>query len=337
MEAIAALFQTQLLAMIEGGLGTLEELAKQAKEGTSEAFRAMAKGYFTPEAQELAANFDGKYLSLIAISCATESVSGCQTESEKIAKLRDIVRIFDSYGNEFYARLSPKMIDNVYMTATDPEYAKKWRNDFPPKNALVVLNKNDLDGAFYNDQAFYESLIDHGYNLIRCEANDEKEVAIRFFGNGLLDAPKEPIKYDLLVLGGHGTPREISFGKGNDEKYLVDLSDFGTDEGYGRLEWARMFNDGAKVVLNSCSTGAESEAPKEGNPGYFKNVMQMIAGLTGVDVYAPDRDAVSTMMVNGTQSAFDVPPINGKFDEKTGILASVKYGGAETAHARISE
>ena len=162
----------------------------------------------------------------------------------------------------------------------------------------MVLNKNDWNNAFKYDQKLYDTLIDHGYNLIICEADNQDEVVKRILFNGKLELFYEQKKYDLLVLGGHGTREGINYGPIKSQESEIDMDEVYT---LGRLE--DLFNENACVVLNSCSTGAykkpkDAKAPEKLADQFWEhnqNIMETIAYATRQKTFAPDRPTAITM------------------------------------------
>jgi len=188
--------------------------------------------------------------------------------------------------------------------------------------ALVVLNKNDRK-AFTQDVDAYMQLISNGYCLVLCEADDDKEVAMRFFNRGKEEGEPSALgkrKYDLVILGGHGSPVSINFGKeapgtGPDKDFIdlkddkldrlyLDLGDYGQDNRFKPRSWNKMLKRKSAILLSSCFTGGDAETfesmidrlntiqIKAKNPGGFQNIMGMISVLaTKAAVFAPDMPA----------------------------------------------
>jgi hypothetical protein len=173
------------------------------------------------------------------------------------------------------------------MTAVNMSKADV-KGDLKQKLALVILNKNDWNGAFVQDKGNYESLIDNGYNIIFCEANDESDLAKAFTGYGLVDGSYSSMagkfkengkRYDFVLIGGHGSRNDVSLGEGYDEKASLDTGD---TEFLGK-NWERMMSKMGAICLNSCSTGQKADE-QDGN---FSNVMNFVGEITNRKVFAP--------------------------------------------------
>lgn len=116
--------------------------------------------------------------------------------------------------------------------------------------ALVLYTKADSQGAFrFNDIA---SLVNRGHRVLYYEVGRDTEVyeAIEQVGRHH--------KINLLVIGGHGSPKCINLGAENkttvamnEEKYL-DTSDL-TEMLERNL--SKYFSTNSTVILESCSTG----------------------------------------------------------------------------------
>ncbi len=198
-------------------------------------------------------------------------------------------------GIEFAHRYTTKIMENIYLAAVDPDYS------VGKKTAFIVLAKEDWNDAFADGGIpIYEKLIDDGYCLALCEANNDDEVANRFFNYGMLPESVPSAltgkEYDLVVLGGHGEPLRIRFGDGQDESATVTPSDFGRSEKWKKGAWATMVAENADIVLVSCSTGQDPKSRWFRTSEEFQNMMEMFGALfsvegenRGITVYAPEN------------------------------------------------
>jgi len=210
-----------------------------------------------------------------------------KTLKGKAAEIQSRIDVFKEFGFEYVERLDPELLEHFYKVATGKaeELDSEGR---PRKLAIIVLNKDDQNGAFCGEQKLYHSLIDQGYNLIFCEAGKDTEVAERFFNHGRLASTPifsqgmEIKKYDLLILGGHGSPYGIQFGRSNDEASRIDLQDYTKLKEYG--DWEGMFTERAAILLWSCSTGGKLEEKVKSD---FSNIMTMISDLSIQTTFAP--------------------------------------------------
>lgn len=295
------------------------------------------------DAQHLieAGSFKGKDAAFVCLAVEMDCVSSLRTDDEKISKIKDILRVLEERGIEFYYRYTPKIIENVYRTAIEPGFSEGERNGFPIKNALIVVSKSDWNGAFSRMQDSIEPLIDHGYNIMLCESETDAEVEKRLLNNGLLQMNGEPVKYDLLVLVAHGHKDGMLFGDEWTPQSHLSRSDFfpqleesGMKDaflppygnklgGYMMEDWASMFNNDAKAILISCSTGKEEYQPNFlktreymgniWNAGNYRNIAQAISDKAKIGVFAP------------TEPTF----LREIFFDESGRVSNVAYGYKE--------
>jgi len=172
------------------------------------------------------------------------------------------------------------VIENVYRTATDPEFSKG------KKLALIITAKSDYNGAFEKNWGNYSELIRNGYCLTIAEAALDTEVGERVKTHGGLgESALGKRKYDFLALGAHGTREGMAFsdtfsGKGSLD--MLDVQKLG-----GKAAWSDYLSENAVVALWSCSTGAISEGTKDP----FLNMKGAIRDLAQRKVFAPVADA----------------------------------------------
>ncbi|MFA6908045.1 MAG: hypothetical protein WC263_04420 [Candidatus Micrarchaeia archaeon] len=276
----------------------------------------------------LLSGFESAEAPLLVALYYCDGVAKQKTLKSKAAEIQKRINVLKQFGFEYVERLDPVLLENFYRTATGTaeKFDSKGR---PRKLALIVLNKDDWNGAFKDDQAVYHSLIDKGYNMLFCEAGSDMEVAERFFNYGRrgMDSGKsahfaedgKKTGYDLLILGGHGEPSKIKFGGIAGEWAYIDLQDYAKLKKYG--DWESLFTDRAAILLWSCSTGGKLE---EGKKSDFSNMMTMLGDLTAQATYAPKISA-------STESI--------KFDTDGYVVGTeydIKGIGNVTRHAKVS-
>jgi len=278
----------------------LSGIAKSAhKEGISSPFLFLAMG---EQASKFAINPEGYRQDFARIHYASElaGVYGVSPDSEEIRKK---AKAIGALGITIFSRYDKEILDNIYLTAAGQGVMSK-------KIAFVVLNKNDWNDAFADDQKMYHDLMDHGYNLIVCEADDERELKNRFFNYGQTKKDRDASKhfkqgqsshkrYDLFIIGGHGEPARINLGPSKEaaEKDEADISISDYRKGK-RYNWEKMMVDDGKCVLMSCSTGSKELT----NYSKFQNVMDMIGDLTHRDVLAPSIPVTGVAFVYGNDN-----------------------------------
>jgi len=214
----------------------------------------------------------------------TDSVTAARTTAEKATMLKDMARICSELNLVNLQRYTPTLLENVYVTVTRPPRVDR-------RLALIMVSRNDPGEAFAEDKRTYGSLLEHGYDLIICESDSDRELAGRLRHGGVRgDSPLARIRrIDLLVIGGHGTADTINLGLGEGKRFHLDFSDF---RWLRELPWPDLLAPDAVVLLFSCFTGADHDtAPRKYPSGEgahdFANIMEMFTRLTGRTVLAP--------------------------------------------------
>lgn len=138
--------------------------------------------------------------------------------------------------------------------------------DTDAPNALVVMPRNDYNGAFLSDT--YQRLLQRIYRHYDCHvvfADREYQVQA-----ALTDMPD----ISLVLLTGHGSPCSLALGKGFGEAGNIDCTD---DELQKPL---RNLTSDATIILYSCSTGSGADTGK--------NLANKISGMRrSIEVLAP--------------------------------------------------
>lgn len=183
------------------------------------------------------------------------------------------------FGIEFFERYDNKTIEHLYIMALSPS----WHIGKP--TALLILNKNDHNGAFKRP-GLHRSLL-KGYRMVVVEVEDDAEALER-----LRAISDRYGKLDLLLIGGHGTQRSLKLGRAWGEETYLDLSDFEQYGGEGALE--RYLKKDAIIVLESCSTGKGGSIYGKEDLG---NLMSAIGRLTNRKVFAPAKPVFITRFV----------------------------------------
>ncbi|MBI1968946.1 hypothetical protein HYS49_03470 [Candidatus Woesearchaeota archaeon] len=156
--------------------------------------------------------------------------------------------------------------------------------------AVVIHNKNDENEAFADPVYITELLhvLAH-YSVCLFETDNRTEVFEDI--KRAATTSKKPRKISLLVLGGHGTPQSLNLGKPTHEteKYHPVLFNgecyLSIYDGAQFAEMGKHIRKGGKIVLVSCSTGAEIVGGK--------NLAQVIAeNVPHATIYAPQVDTM---------------------------------------------
>ncbi|MBN2121921.1 hypothetical protein JW721_02600 [Candidatus Micrarchaeota archaeon] len=205
----------------EYGMGCLPDYRDKWEEGRDLAFSAG----ITFEDREVFINF----------AYAKETIGAQKTRA-----------IYREYGIEYFARYSKKELESLYEHIGEKE-------DNRPL-LLIANNKSDRNGGFYGDMVTRSPLTGGGkhnkYNVIIFEAETEGEFyeKARKFG-------EKYFGISVLIIGGHGRADSIALGPGDSEENKLDLSDI---EELKKLHG--LFAENPRVILDSCSTGANEKA-----------------------------------------------------------------------------
>ena len=174
----------------------------------------------------------------------------------------------------------------------------------------VIFNpRDDYNGAFYDNRRIYNDLINQLENrfLVRA-AEGESKIDIVKMLNRLNNKYGGEHKISFAIVGGHGTKDSIQFG-GDDKKHVLrteDLKERISGRKKNRAERGGYFEEGATLILNSCSTGYEEGIGQE---------LSRILGIKTVTVIAPDRDAplkTITVTIKDGRPQFGVTYLEGE-------------------------
>ncbi len=160
-----------------------------------------------------------------------------------------------------------------------PMLAKQFEAEFTDEIAspygLIINPRDDHNGAFYENYFTYRNLFtqleERGepWLLRVIEIDNKREV-----GRRSIQFVKDygPAKFGII--GGHGSKDRIQFGRGGKmyELQTEDLSGRGIERGAKML-----FEEGATIVLNSCSTGTQ------------EGIGQKMSETLGLTFIGPDK------------------------------------------------
>jgi hypothetical protein len=196
-----------------------------------------------------------------------------------------------NFGIRRLSRFSTKFLEQVLRIN---------KNGLDPNKelAIVFTPRADHNGAFYNDLEIFDSLL-KGYNIIPFEVGTEMQ-----FEYYLSRVTAKYGQSSAIVIGGHGEPSELVFGRGNIDSGKLDLTDIVEMK---RIE--RSLKENSKVVLLSCSTGTQ------------KGLADIIASSLRkrIEVFAPNN------------------PTNLKefiFDEKGRIIRAIYNSGTRSYQSK---
>lgn len=204
--------------------------------------------------------------------------------------LQNLQPMLKDFGVDFLERYSPRFISNLCEVAKDPNFEKK------KPIALLVMNKDDYNGAFFRPDLYDTLLI--AYRPIVTEVDNDSTALERIksvskkYGSSILLIPAGHGAENSLYLGQTGAD-ELKEDEDPPEASFIDLSDFQQYGGKGALE--KYLKKNALVILFSCSTGGNAEGTDSPNlvqsdttgNSQFPNLMTMWGVLTNRKVIAP--------------------------------------------------
>lgn len=202
-----------------------------------------------------------------------------------------------NFGIENFGRYPKQMLIDQYDN----------RDDCTKPFGIIISSKSDHNGAFNRDDV-YGSLreqIADTYHVRVYEAGSRFGVA-----RALVDAHKRYTnagagKIAFGIIAGHGSPDGIQFGDG-DDRVRLEITDI---QGRGTGRAGAFFEEGATMLLRSCSTGREG------------GIAQKMSEATGLRVIGPDIP-ISSEKIDVT------------FDDKGKPVLDVKYSeGVAMAYA----
>lgn len=165
---------------------------------------------------------------------------------------KNALRLTQERGISYFLRYSKEELERQMYQVDQTYRPKHARLEELKQQAqkpvfLVVYNKNDWNGGFYDDQNKFNTL-SKDFNVVVYEAGNE---------DAFYDAVEKTAKIgDIthLLIGGHGSPNGIQLGAGREETAYLDLTDA------QKMKGLKKYLQGAIVILEACSTGQDREA-----------------------------------------------------------------------------
>jgi len=190
---------------------------------------------------------------------------------------KKVMELIDKYNITYGIRYSPEFLNKMYDGI-------KGKQDETMPLCIVVMTKDDWNGAFYNDRAIYDQLSEtHRVAVVEVETDTDFYKKI----NEIRDMHG---KASLMIIGGHGNPEGIRLGRGGTEREYIDETDIKQEEsemtGVGSA-----ISKGGTVILASCSTGKGRQP-----------IAALLSKATGRRVVAPKKDS-SISAINAHFSA----------------------------------
>lgn len=165
--------------------------------------------------------------------------------------------IYQRFGLRHFARYSDSMLEQLYLNRERPA-------DPSRPTVFVTFPHWDHNGAFYREGRTLDDLLGT-HNVVIFEAGTEQE-----FYQAANDFRMRYGRTRDIIIGGHGQPSAIRLGS-DMEAGMLDVTD--ADE----LRALRdVLGQGPRMVLVSCSTGADSQA-----------IGAMISRIVGAALFAP--------------------------------------------------
>lgn len=209
-----------------------------------------------------------------------------QNSDMTLAEVLDLCqRVKEKNGIEFLGRYSINTLRGIDEPCGD-------------RTAVVIANKGDESGAFYDVGQKVATLQNAGYKVIVVETDTENDVY-----RTIDSLPEGSI--DLLVVAAHGSREFSGLGGGYGEEHQIGLEDK-----YEWIERSSKFAVNAKIFFVSCSTG-------KGEVG-FDNIASSFfdwIDVEGLEVYAPLVDTNADINISK-----DGEPTIGYYTDKVLIL-----------------
>ncbi len=177
-----------------------------------------------------------------------------------------------NFGIYDFGRYPADMLIRQYNAEHTPEIASPY--------GLVINPRDDHNGVFYHLYGVYDKLNrsleeqDQPWLMRVIEVDNKREMARR-----VVEFIKKygPAKFGII--GGHGTTKTIRLGEGSG-MYVLHADDL---EGSGiQRGGKKLFEEGATIILNSCTTGAE------------EGIAEKMSETFGLTIIAPDRPTATT-------------------------------------------
>ena len=223
---------------------------------------------------------DLPWLPMVIFSSSVRALSDNKAKSKQIGDMADVFRKLNLYSVNRY---SPRILEAVYHAFLGEEDASRLF-------AFALLARYDPRQSFALDRRVYESLLDQGYSLIIAEAESADEWIKRFRNNGVLDRKhdRQPQRYDLVIIGGHGQADNLVLGSPTVREAKID---FRSTTAMELAALHQYLNTGATVALFACSAGSESHTMSDEGMVYrYSNLMEMFACVLDTKVLAPRTD-----------------------------------------------
>lgn len=235
---------------------------------------------------------------------ATESVLSLSVD-KRAGKISEMYETFKKQGVRYFHRYSPELLDNVYRTATEPDYRPPGGLHSDGRIVFIAFNQNDHDNFFEHQSQILDKYLKEGYRIVLCEDNTDKKIAQRWFNFGRLESDPAPVHlvqhggYDSWVFAGHGTPESIKFGGsesilGIDQKFELDVGDK-KRKIFRSMPWSDMIvsKEESRGLIIACEGGGKSKA------GNFHSIMSVIGQETRCITFA------SKISMSATDVIFD--------------------------------
>ncbi len=154
---------------------------------------------------------------------------------------KETEELYKNNGIEYFARYSKKTLKEVHANLSKSHAKEK-------PLLLIVSNKNDESGFFYDGGAELEKLTTY-YRVVIVETDSEDG-----FYKRVKSTAKKYGKINTLIVRGHGEPDAILLGKDN-EKGKLDLTDV---KELKKIQDA--FVKEPEVVLDACNAGKDKDS-----------------------------------------------------------------------------
>jgi hypothetical protein len=240
MDLIAAGSQTAKTAGVLQALHDFpEDVSKEAFKNFSEIFREIMSRYKLP-AEKIYSAWDD-----------SNRIFRNDAIAKNLSALFDAEKGKPGVASELHAKFGISDFGRYSMEFMTQQIANADKTDLP--YGIVMLPQADHNGAFYQMSWLFHQMmktLDGKYYIRAFECESKQDVARAFLRCRAKYGTAHKISFAFI--GGHGTPNSIQFG-GKDQRHFLQTKDL---KGSGIRKTSGFFEEGATVILASCSTGA---------------------------------------------------------------------------------
>jgi hypothetical protein len=222
----------------------------------------------------------------ISVGRSLDVLNSMNEENPEMAR-----QLREKYGIEVFGRYTPHTLKSIFE---DDKMGVT-----PPHSGLIVMPKDDWNGAFFQNAAIWQKMV-CGLHTRIAEAGSKIQIA-----RSIINHSRQVGPIEYLIIGGHGSPRSIQMGAmdlAEDQtrsRSQILIDDF-QKKGVNRL-FKDYFIPEPTIIAVSCSTGADLErSPVSSNSNDhhdargssdtipFSGIGQVGSSASGGTVFAPN-------------------------------------------------